>query len=94
MRDDLDGPRRAAQNAAYERAVEAMRDQLEERSAEPQHIELSAYRDAAMDTLKKGAPGLSHTAAMVLANSIARKCQAARDRLGYRQIVDLIGTKP
>ena len=47
----------------------------------PDRAEFQAYFDAALDTLRKGAPGLGEPVKVALARSIAMKCQAARKAL-------------
>lgn len=60
---------------------DALRSLLAARSREPERVEYQAYFDAALDTLRKGAPGLAEPSRVALARSIAMKCQAARKGL-------------
>jgi len=60
--------------------LEAMKALLIARAEEPERVarrrEYQAFFDAAMDTLRKGTPGLTDQTRVVLARSIALKCQS------------------
>ena len=60
---------------------DALHSLLAARANEPARVEYQAYFDAALDTLRKGAPGLAEPSRVALARSIAMKCQAARKAL-------------
>lgn len=59
-------------------SIEAFRSLLEARSKEPDRLQYQAFFDAALDTLRKGAPGLAEPSRVALARSIALKCQASQ----------------
>ena len=60
---------------------DALRSLLAARANEPKRVEFQAYFDAALDTLRKGAPGLAEPSRVVLARSIAMKCQAVPEAI-------------